>query len=77
MVIMMIEECLPSLFKSLYVSLILCLQISMFFQRCWYYVMLLMKRELWNVIMRGKYFYVSLSMLNGYETCFENNEESK
>ena len=39
--------------------------------------MLLMKRELWNVSMKGNYVYVSLNMLNVYKTCFEKNEDSK
>ena len=34
-------------------------------------------KELWNVSMRRKHVYVSLSMLNVYETCFVKNEENK
>ena len=74
---MMMEECISSLFRSLYVSLIFMSWKLYVFLWCWYYAMLLIKRELWNVSMRGNYVYVSLSILNGYESCFEKNEENK
>ena len=34
-------------------------------------------KELWNVSMRRKYVYVSLNMLNVYESCFVKNEDNK
>ena len=76
--VMVMEEFLPCLFKYLYVSWLLCLHIFKFFPWCWYHAMLLLKMEIYGMLVwEEKEVYVTLVMLYVFESCYVKKMEEQ